>query len=981
MGLVLLSLVALAPAQTLAQSTEGPLLLTMEAGPDRVRPGERISYTITATNAGDADLAGGEVRALLPGYVYHFDADHFGAKCIGTGSINICHAGETLQWGLGELKAGQSRSFSFSVRVHTEAPEDAQLSSVANAYGDGVSASASIDIVVDPNRVLTLGMSGNLAPVAPGQRLVYTLTYANGSDASQSGVQLRVPVPEGTRAVSASGGGVVSGDEVLWELGALEPHESGRRTLTAQVDLAASTGQVIVGQAEIASEGEAGNVARSTAVTAVQVDAPLTLTMEATPDPVRPDGRVSYTITATNVSDAGLDGAFVYALLPGYVYHFDADHFGAKCIGTGSINICHAGEVLGWNLGELKAGQSRSFSYSVQVLRSRDVPEGALLSAVANAYGGVGASVSADVIVDSNPEPTPRIDRTDPEVVAGSVCSQPLTIYGSGFGDGSTVTLSNYETAETFTDVPIASQSSTRLTVDYTFPVTAGTWAVEVTDPEGRPSGEFVFEVTEPSEGDAAPAAPTALSANPGDKEVTLSWSASAECDLKEYRLYRGMSLSPTERVATIPKGTEAYTDAGLSNGQTYHYRLTAIDEAGNESDYSGEISVTPVAPEDVTAPSVPAGLTALAGGDKITLEWTANAEEDLKEYRLYRGTSPNPTERIATLPKGTRTYDDTDVAVGQTYHYRLKAVDASGNESGYSDGASAKIEDTQAPTAPADLKATAADGEVTLSWSASPDGDLKEYRIYRGTSSNPTDQIATVTAGTETYTDTGLLAGTYYYRLKAVDTAGNGSDYSGEVSATVEDTEAPAAPTGLTATAEGGAVTLKWTANAEGDLKEYRLYRGTSPGPTDQIATVAAGTEAYTDNNLPGDGTYYYRLKAVDAAGNESTFSGDGVAVDYRPTAVALGGEVPEAFALRQNYPNPFNPATTITYDVAEPSDVRVLVHDLLGKAVAVLVDEHHAAGRYEVTFDASGLASGAYLYTLRAGDFTQTRRLVLLK
>ena len=89
----------------------------------------------------------------------------------------------------------------------------------------------------------------------------------------------------------------------------------------------------------------------------------------------------------------------------------------------------------------------------------------------------------------------------------------------------------------------------------------------------------------------------------------------------------------------------------------------------------------------------------------------------------------------------------------------------------------------------------------------------------------------------------------------------------------------------------------------------------------------------------------------------------------------------MPTEYRLKQNYPNPFNPATTIAYDVANPSDVRLVVHDLLGREVAVLVDKRQAPGRYEVTFDASGLASGVYLYTLRASDFTQTKRLVLLK
>ena len=615
---------------------------------------------------------------------------------------------------------------------------------------------------------------------------------------------------------------------------------------------------------------------------AQSTNGPLVLTMEASPDPVRPGGTVSFTITATNSGDADLAEVVVRALLPGYIVILDAVPFGARCPGS-SVNICGEGEALRWELGALQAGQSRSVSYAVRI--KNNAPEGALISSTANVYAeGIGASVSADVVVDATPETTPVIERTDPEVVTGSVCSQALTIFGRGFTSGSAVTLSNYDTAETFTDVPIASQSSSRITIDYLFPITPSTWAVEVTDPDGRPSGEFVFEVTEPSEGDAPPAVPTALSAEPGDKEVTLSWSASTECDLKEYRLYRGISAQPTSRVATIPKDTETYTDTGLSNGQVYYYRLTAVDEAGNESDYTGDIEVTPVMPGDNEAPAKPAGLTASASGNQIELEWTANSENDLQEYRLYRSTDPDPTDQIATILKGTKTYTDADVVVEQTYYYRLRAVDTSGNESEYSDDAIAKID------------------------------------------------------------------------------------------------VAPAAPTGLTATAESGTVTLKWTANAEGDLQEYRLYRGTSPEPADQIATVTAGTETYPDDNLPGDGTYYYRLKAVDVAGNEGAFSDD-VSVTYTPTAVALAGEVPETSALGQNYPNPFNPATTINYDVAEPADVRVLVHNLLGKTVAVLVDKHQAPGRYEVTFDASGLASGVYLYTLRASDFTQTKRLVLLK
>jgi hypothetical protein len=97
---------------------------------------------------------------------------------------------------------------------------------------------------------------------------------------------------------------------------------------------------------------------------------------------------------------------------------------------------------------------------------------------------------------------------------------------------------------------------------------------------------------------------------------------------------------------------------------------------------------------------------------------------------------------------------------------------------------------------------------------------------------------------------------------------------------------------------------------------------------------------------------------------------------------------EMPISFFLSQNYPNPFNPTTTIGYTVggtrhqaSNVSEVRLSVYDILGREVAVLVNERKAPGNYEVRFDGSNLASGVYLYTLQAGSFVQTKKLMLLK
>jgi hypothetical protein len=103
-----------------------------------------------------------------------------------------------------------------------------------------------------------------------------------------------------------------------------------------------------------------------------------------------------------------------------------------------------------------------------------------------------------------------------------------------------------------------------------------------------------------------------------------------------------------------------------------------------------------------------------------------------------------------------------------------------------------------------------------------------------------------------------------------------------------------------------------------------------------------------------------------------------------YRLTGPATAVEppsVPVAFGLDQNYPNPFNPSTEIAYRVPGSGPVRVSVHDLLGREIAVLVDEAKSPGTHEVTFDASGLPSGVYLCRLSAGGRSEARRMLLVK
>lgn len=98
-------------------------------------------------------------------------------------------------------------------------------------------------------------------------------------------------------------------------------------------------------------------------------------------------------------------------------------------------------------------------------------------------------------------------------------------------------------------------------------------------------------------------------------------------------------------------------------------------------------------------------------------------------------------------------------------------------------------------------------------------------------------------------------------------------------------------------------------------------------------------------------------------------------------PTNIDSEEKIPLQFMLCQNYPNPFNPTTVISYQIPVSSNVKLKVYDLLGREVAVLVDEYKSAGRYDVEFNAFGLSSGVYYYRLSTENFIQSKKMMLMQ
>jgi photosystem II stability/assembly factor-like uncharacterized protein len=143
--------------------------------------------------------------------------------------------------------------------------------------------------------------------------------------------------------------------------------------------------------------------------------------------------------------------------------------------------------------------------------------------------------------------------------------------------------------------------------------------------------------------------------------------------------------------------------------------------------------------------------------------------------------------------------------------------------------------------------------------------------------------------------------------------------------------------------------------------------------------------SENLMDGGIPRGIAMYDANRGIIASSNGVliTTSGGGnpafivsVDDDYRENS-----SIVNTITLDQNYPNPFNPSTTIRFSIPEQANVSLIVYDILGRKIAELIDEQLQAGEYSQLFNAAGLASGIYLYQLRAGEYVQTKRLILLK
>lgn len=186
--------------------------------------------------------------------------------------------------------------------------------------------------------------------------------------------------------------------------------------------------------------------------------------------------------------------------------------------------------------------------------------------------------------------------------------------------------------------------------------------------------------------------------------------------------------------------------------------------------------------------------------------------------------------------------------------------------------------------------------------------------------------------------------------------------------------------------TPSGSLFVMKWKATVDKDFRYFAIYRGTKDGfiPDPKSPYKLLTDTTFAVRRATKDTVYYYRVSAFDFSGNESGYSPQMMAQPV--LAVGTSEVLPTHFALEENYPNPFNPSTIIEYQLPHKTNVEISIYNSFGQIVRELLNDVKDVGRYSIIWDGrdkngAAVASGVYFYQIKAGEFVQAKRMILLK
>ena len=190
-----------------------------------------------------------------------------------------------------------------------------------------------------------------------------------------------------------------------------------------------------------------------------------------------------------------------------------------------------------------------------------------------------------------------------------------------------------------------------------------------------------------------------------------------------------------------------------------------------------------------------------------------------------------------------------------------------------------------------------------------------------------------------------------------------------------------PVELTSFTAQSSNNSVELKWSTATETNNKGFEVQRSSDKTNFSKIAFIPGNGSStsihqytYSDNSI-SSGTYYYRLKQLDYDGSYKYSNATEVTYSF-----------PTEFGISQNYPNPFNPSTSINFDLPAESNVVISLYNILGMKVLTVASGEYQAGMHQISFNASNLASGTYIYSISASGkngskFVSSKKMILMK
>jgi fibronectin type 3 domain-containing protein len=364
------------------------------------------------------------------------------------------------------------------------------------------------------------------------------------------------------------------------------------------------------------------------------------------------------------------------------------------------------------------------------------------------------------------------------------------------------------------------------------------------------------------------------------EDQLVLTWDLPQIKEVEGIHIYRqvGTDTNWTRLTkAPLPTSTRRYEDRVVQYGKVHAYAIGTMDKAGNENRTEAKI----LRVMDTKPPTLVRGLKAVADTGRITLTWFPNQDKDLAGYRIYRMMKiPGNTDTVLITPAPIRETEYRDVlpkVAKNEFVYFVAAEDSSYNQSPKGVAVRAVLPDPEPPMVPT-LKTIRTEEEaLKLVWLPSLDVDLAGYVLYRSEDEKAADTAwkamtaKPLSPKDTTYSDRKIEAGKrYYYRLSALDDAGNESQKSSAFMGTITTIRLRTVPQDLEIKHKKGKpeATLTWTIAANPNIKGCMVYRKEAKGDYRPVSGLLTESQ-YTDKGLKKGSTYYYQVRAFDQVGN----------------------------------------------------------------------------------------------------------------